>query len=110
VAVRDTGPAIDPHIFERVFRAFYTTKSTGVGMGLSISRSIIDAHGGRLWVDVNAPRGAVFQFTLPSAASELTTFSAGGSSDWQSHTKTLHQIHLIDWLPKATDDSIIQGA
>jgi PAS domain S-box-containing protein len=73
VAVRDTGPGIDLQHIERVFEAFYTTKSTGVGMGLSISRSIIDAHGGRLWVDVNAPRGAVFQFTLPSAASELTT-------------------------------------
>jgi PAS domain S-box-containing protein len=73
VAVRDTGPGIDPQHIERVFEAFYTTKSTGVGMGLSISRSIIDAHGGRLWVDVNAPRGAVFQFILPSAASELTT-------------------------------------
>jgi C4-dicarboxylate-specific signal transduction histidine kinase len=73
VAVRDTGPGIDLQHIERVFEAFYTTKSTGVGMGLSISRSIIDAHGGRLWVDVNAPRGAVFQFTLPSAASKLTT-------------------------------------
>jgi PAS domain S-box-containing protein len=73
VAVRDSGPGIDPQHIERVFEAFYTTKSTGVGMGLSISRSIIDAHGGRLWVDVNAPRGAVFQFILPTAESELTT-------------------------------------
>ena len=46
--------------------AFYTTKSSGVGMGLSICRSIIDAHGGRLWADANKPRGAVFQFTLPA--------------------------------------------
>ena len=67
VAVSDTGPGIDPEQLERVFEAFYTTKSSGVGMGLSICRSIIDAHGGRLWADVNEPHGAVFQFTLPNA-------------------------------------------
>ena len=57
--------------FERVFEAFYTTKSSGMGMGLSICRSIIDAHGGRLWAEANAPRGAVFQFTLPGAEGEF---------------------------------------
>jgi PAS domain S-box-containing protein len=66
VAVRDSGPGINPEHRERVFDAFYTTKSSGVGMGLSICRSIIDAHGGRLWAEANEPRGAVFQFTLPS--------------------------------------------
>jgi len=66
VAVRDSGPGIDPTQLERVFEAFYTTKSSGVGMGLSICRSIIDGHGGRLWVSANEPRGAVFQFTLPA--------------------------------------------
>jgi PAS domain S-box-containing protein len=66
VAVRDSGPGIDPIHLERVFEAFYTTKSRGVGMGLSICRSIIDAHGGRLWAEANEPRGAVFQFTLPA--------------------------------------------
>ena len=71
VAVRDSGPGIDPKHIERVFEAFFTTKSSGVGMGLSICRSIIDAHGGRLWADVNEPRGAAFQFTLPSAEEEL---------------------------------------
>ena len=69
VAVRDSGPGIDPEHLERVFEAFYTTKSSGTGMGLSICRSIIDAHGGRLWAEANEPRGAVFQFTLPSAGS-----------------------------------------
>ena len=64
VTVRDTGPGIDPQHIERVFEAFYTTKSSGVGMGLSICRSIIEAHGGRLSADANEPRGAVFQFTL----------------------------------------------
>ena len=67
VAVRDfLGRALNREHFERVFDAFYTTKSSGVGMGLSICRSIIDAHGGRLWADAYEPRGAVFQFTLPS--------------------------------------------
>jgi signal transduction histidine kinase len=67
VAVRDSGPGIDPERRERVFDAFYTTKSSGVGMGLSICRSIIGAHGGELWVDENEPHGAVFRFTLPIA-------------------------------------------
>jgi signal transduction histidine kinase len=66
VGVCDSGPGIDPTHLERVFEAFYTTKSSGVGMGLSICRSIIDAHGGRLWAGANEPRGAVFQFTLPN--------------------------------------------
>jgi hypothetical protein len=66
VAVRDSGPGIDPTHLERVFDAFYTTKSRGVGMGLSICRSIIDAHGGQLWAEANEPRGTVFQFTLPA--------------------------------------------
>jgi len=65
VAVRDTGPGIDPMQLERIFEAFYTTKSSGVGMGLAICRSIIVAHGGRLWAEANEPRGAVLQFTLP---------------------------------------------
>jgi PAS domain S-box-containing protein len=67
VAVRDSGPGIDPEHLDRVFDAFYTTKSSGIGMGLSVCRSIIDAHGGKLWAEANEPRGAVFQFTLPTA-------------------------------------------
>jgi PAS domain S-box-containing protein len=69
VALRDSGPGIHPQHLDRVFEAFYTTKSSGVGMGLSICRSIIDAHGGRLWAEANKPRGAVFQFALPHAES-----------------------------------------
>jgi signal transduction histidine kinase len=65
----------------RVFEAFYTTKSSGVGMGLSICRSIIDAHGGRLWAEANEPRGAVFQFTLPGAE-RTHELSSGGSPEW----------------------------
>ena len=67
VAVHDSGPGIDPEHLERIFEAFYTTKSSGVGMGLSICRSIIEAHGGRLWAGANEPRGALFQFALPTA-------------------------------------------
>ena len=59
VAVRDSGPGLDPSHLERVFDAFYTTKSSGMGMGLSICRSIVDAHGGRLWAEANEPRGRV---------------------------------------------------
>jgi PAS domain S-box-containing protein len=73
VAVRDSGPGIGPAHLDRVFDAFYTTKSSGTGMGLSICRSIIDAHGGKLWAEANDSRGAAFQFTLPDAERELTT-------------------------------------
>jgi signal transduction histidine kinase len=66
VAVRDSGPGIDPEHTERVFEPFYTTKTSGMGMGLSICRSIIAAHGGRLWAEANRPRGTKFQFTLPA--------------------------------------------
>jgi PAS domain S-box-containing protein len=71
VGVHDSGPGIDPEHLERVFDAFYTTKSGGMGMGLSICRSIIDAHGGRLWAEANQPGGIIFQFTIPSAEGEL---------------------------------------
>jgi len=65
VAVQDSGPGVDPKTLDHLFEAFYTTKPQGLGMGLAISRSLIEAHGGRLWVTTNEPKGAVFQFTLP---------------------------------------------
>jgi signal transduction histidine kinase len=65
IAVRDSGPGLDPKGLDRLFDAFYTTKPQGLGMGLAISRSIIEAHGGRLWATANAPQGAAFQFALP---------------------------------------------
>ena len=68
IAVRDTGEGLDPANLERVFDAFFTTKADGMGMGLAISRTIIESHGGRLSAAPNSPRGAVFQFTLPSAS------------------------------------------
>jgi signal transduction histidine kinase len=73
VTVRDTGPGVDPRDMERIFEAFYTTKSSGLGMGLSICRSIISAHGGRLWAETNEQRGAVFQFTLPGTEGGVTS-------------------------------------
>ncbi len=65
VAVRDSGPGIEPQSAKRLFEPFYTTKPRGMGMGLVICQSIIEAHGGRLSAAANEPRGAVFQFTLP---------------------------------------------
>jgi PAS domain S-box-containing protein len=65
VGVRDSGPGLPKVALERVFEPFYTTKSSGLGMGLSICRSIVEAHGGQLWAAANAPRGAAFQFTVP---------------------------------------------
>jgi PAS domain S-box-containing protein len=66
VRVADSGPGLDSQMLEHVFDPYYTTKPHGMGMGLAICRSIIDAHNGRLWVSANQPRGAVFQFTLPA--------------------------------------------
>jgi C4-dicarboxylate-specific signal transduction histidine kinase len=71
VAVRDSGPGLDLKIVDHLFEAFYTTKVQGMGMGLAICRSIIEAHGGRIWAGANEPRGAVFQFTVPLEPDEI---------------------------------------
>jgi signal transduction histidine kinase len=65
VSVTDSGVGISAENADRVFNAFFTTKSSGMGMGLSICRSIMEAHGGRLWATANLPHGTAFQFTLP---------------------------------------------
>jgi C4-dicarboxylate-specific signal transduction histidine kinase len=66
LGVRDTGPGLSAETLPRLFEPFYTTKPDGMGMGLSICRSIIEAHGGRLWATRCEPRGALFQFTIPA--------------------------------------------
>ena len=65
MAVEDTGTGLDPAMADRIFTPFTTTKPHGMGMGLSICRSIIEAHGGRLWVSPRVPCGTVFRFTVP---------------------------------------------
>ena len=70
VAVQDSGIGLDSESMERLFEPFYTTKPDGMGMGLSISRSIIEAHGGRLWARTNSGLGATFQFILPTETLE----------------------------------------
>jgi signal transduction histidine kinase len=66
VSVSDTGVGVPPQQADQIFNAFFTTKVHGTGMGLRISRSIIESHGGRLWAAGNSPRGASFYFTLPA--------------------------------------------
>jgi C4-dicarboxylate-specific signal transduction histidine kinase len=66
VAVRDSGPGLSPENLRRLFEPFYTTKSNGMGMGLSICRRIVEGHGGRLWATGHASQGALFQFTIPA--------------------------------------------
>jgi len=66
VSVSDTGVGLPPEQTEQIFNAFFTTKPHGTGMGLRISRSIVESHGGRLWAADNSPRGASFHFALPT--------------------------------------------
>lgn len=73
VAIFDTGPGIPDDVMPNLFQTFYTTKETGMGVGLSISRSIIEAHGGRMWAEANRSGGATFRFTLPASSSVSVT-------------------------------------
>jgi PAS domain S-box-containing protein len=89
VAVHDSGPGLSRENLERLFDPFYTTKPGGMGMGLSICRSIIEAHEGRLWASANEPRGAVFQFTLPPERDE--TVSAEHASQMPAVPSRTHR-------------------
>jgi signal transduction histidine kinase len=66
VTVEDSGSGIDPKVIDQIFTSFFTTKTDGMGMGLSICQAIIESHGGRLWASQSATRGAIFRFTLPT--------------------------------------------
>jgi signal transduction histidine kinase len=70
VTIEDSGTGIEPQQIDKIFSSFFTTKGDGMGMGLSICRSIIESHGGRLWASPGRSRGAVFQFTLPTGPSQ----------------------------------------
>jgi C4-dicarboxylate-specific signal transduction histidine kinase len=76
VSVEDSGTGLDPKYKERIFEPFFTTKSDGMGMGLMFCQSVIEAHGGRLWMTDNGPHGAIFRFTLPSADDPTSTAGA----------------------------------
>jgi len=70
VSIADTGSGIDPANLNRVFEPMFTTKARGMGLGLSICKSIVESHKGRIWVSANAPRGSIFQFELPIIGTE----------------------------------------
>jgi signal transduction histidine kinase len=78
ISVSDTGVGLPPERAHQIFDPFFTTKPEGTGMGLSISRSIVESHGGRLWATVNPERGATFHFTLPTAAANVNQVATRG--------------------------------
>jgi len=84
VDVSDSGLGLEPGVEERIFDAFYTTKTDGTGLGLAMSRSIVDAHGGRLWAATNADGGATFRFALASAPAAIPMAATPFAAQTQS--------------------------
>jgi signal transduction histidine kinase len=78
VTVEDSGTGLDPNTIDKVFESFYSTKPGGMGMGLSISRSIVRAHGGRLWATARNGPGTMFHFVLPKCHEEGSDAAVGG--------------------------------
>jgi signal transduction histidine kinase len=76
VSTSDRGTGLGAESLDRIFEPFYTTKREGLGMGLAISRAIVEAHGGRLWAENNRERGATFHFTVPAAEAEAVAKTA----------------------------------
>ena len=79
-SVQDTGVGLEPQALDRLFEAFYTTKSSGMGIGLSVSRSIIDSHQGRLWAAPNEGPGATFSFSIPRDPEGTTSVRSHGAN------------------------------
>jgi signal transduction histidine kinase len=83
ITLEDSGTGIDPNHINRIFEAFFTTKAHGMGMGLSICRSIIESHSGQLWVSARSPYGSIFRAKLPAIASDVA--HNGKSAPRQDH-------------------------
>jgi Signal transduction histidine kinase len=90
LSVKDTGIGLPPDAGERMFESFYTTKSNGMGIGLAISRSIIEGHKGRLWAETNDGPGVTFSFSIPGSSDDPTSVSVlnaarrAGSDSWEN--------------------------
>ena len=92
LSVQDAGAGFDPRGVERLFEAFYTTKSGGMGIGLSVSRSIIESHRGRLWATPNEGPGATFSFSIPLGSESVTGAQSHGAARNHAVTDTQHVI------------------
>jgi signal transduction histidine kinase len=88
LTVRDAGIGFEPQIASRLFEPFYSTKNDGMGIGLSISRSIIESHRGRLWAALNEGPGATFSFSIPISREDAATAPAPGVNQEPPKTKT----------------------
>jgi signal transduction histidine kinase len=94
LTVQDSGVGLDPQSADRLFEAFYTTKSGGMGIGLSVSRSIIESHHGRLWAEPNDGPGATFAFSIPRQSEGVTGVYRSGAIWTSSATDTRHTMRM----------------
>jgi signal transduction histidine kinase len=95
LSVRDTGVGLEPHGVDRLFDAFYTTKSSGMGIGLSVSRSIIESHQGRLWARPNDGPGATFTFSIPQGPPTAALAGARSFGAFWTPTATAAEERLV---------------
>jgi signal transduction histidine kinase len=94
LSVEDTGVGVDPERVDQLFEAFYTTKSAGMGMGLSISRSIIEGHHGRLWATPNDGPGATFALSIPRSPEAVTDVESRGATSTPAVTDAEHVVGI----------------